>query len=82
MGKHHTAALFRVCGLGPGSLYVGFPQSVQVPDNWLLGILVIVIVVQVSGKYVIIKYLDPEDLIVVPNGPCSSVVYMRLEVFT
>ena len=33
--------------------------NVQVPCNWVLGIWVIVIVVQVLGKYMIIKYLDP-----------------------
>ena len=29
------------------------------PNNWVLGIWVIVIEVQVLGKYMIIKYLDP-----------------------
>ena len=32
---------------------------VQVPKNWVLGIWVIVIIVQVLGKYMIIRYLDP-----------------------
>ena len=34
-------------------------QRVQVPNNSVLGFWVIVIVVQVLGKYMIIKYLDP-----------------------
>ena len=32
---------------------------VHVPNNWVLGIWVIVIMVQVWGKYMIIGYLDP-----------------------
>ena len=32
---------------------------VHVPNNWVLRVLVIVIVVQVLGKYMIIGYLDP-----------------------
>ena len=32
---------------------------VHVPNNLVLGILVIVIIVQVWGKYMIIVYLDP-----------------------
>ena len=32
---------------------------VHVPNNWVLRFCVIVILVQVSGKYVIIWYLDP-----------------------
>ena len=32
---------------------------VHVPNNWVLRVLVIVIVVQVLGKYMIIRYLDP-----------------------
>ena len=32
---------------------------VQVPNNWVLRALVIVILVQVSGKYMSIRYLDP-----------------------
>ena len=31
---------------------------VHVPDNWVR-VLVIVIIVQVLGKYMLIKYLDP-----------------------
>ena len=34
-------------------------QRVHVPNNLVLGIWVIVIVVQVWGKYMIIWYLDP-----------------------
>ena len=29
------------------------------PNNWILRVLEIVIVVQVLGKYLIIRYLDP-----------------------
>ena len=32
---------------------------VHVPNNWVLRVLVIVIIVQVWGKYMIIRYLDP-----------------------
>ena len=32
---------------------------VQVPNNWVLGFWVIVIIVQVLGKFMIIRYLDP-----------------------
>ena len=32
---------------------------VHVPNNWVLGFWVIVIIVQVLGKYMIIKCLDP-----------------------
>ena len=32
---------------------------VHVPNNWVLRVLVIVIAVQVLGKYMIIRYLDP-----------------------
>ena len=39
--------------------YTYIPQRVRVPNNWLLGIRVIVIIVQVLGKYMIIGYLDP-----------------------
>ena len=34
-------------------------ERVQVRNNWVLGFGVIVIVVQVLGKYMIIRYLDP-----------------------
>ena len=34
-------------------------QRVQVPNNWVLGFWVIVIIVQVLGKYMIFRYLDP-----------------------
>ena len=53
----------------PSSLYSlvqatrALPQAltlrVHVPNNLVLGILVIVIIVQVWGKYMIIVYLDP-----------------------
>ena len=36
-----------------------FTQRVQVPNNLVLGFWVIVIIVQVLGKYMIIGYLDP-----------------------
>ena len=41
--------------------YNGFGVSlrVHVPNNWVLGILVIVILVQMLGKYMLIGYLDP-----------------------
>ena len=29
------------------------------PNKWVLRVLVIVIIVQILGKYLIIKYLDP-----------------------
>ena len=34
-------------------------QRVHVPNNWVLGGLLMGIVVQVLGKYMIIGYLDP-----------------------
>ena len=34
---------------------------VQVPNNWVLGYWVIIIIVQVLGKYMIIGYLDFQD---------------------
>ena len=37
-------------------------QRVQVPNNEVLGIGVIVMIVQVLGKYMIIRYLDPKPL--------------------
>ena len=36
---------------------------VPVANNWVLGVLVIVIIEQVLGKYMIIGYLDPEGKI-------------------
>ena len=53
------------CGRFPrGSKYVyieglGLRFRVQVPNNVVLGFWVIVIIVQVLGKYMIIRYLDP-----------------------
>ena len=35
-------------------------QRVHVPNNSVLGSRVIVIIVQVLGKYMIIRHLDPE----------------------
>ena len=32
---------------------------VHVPNDWVLGVLVLAIVVQVLGKYMIIEYLNP-----------------------
>ena len=40
--------------------YVGF--RVQVPNNQVLDFRVIVMMVQVLGKYMIIRYLDPKGL--------------------
>ena len=37
----------------------GITLTVHVPNNWVLRVLVIVIIVQVLGKYMIIRYLDP-----------------------
>ena len=37
-------------------------MRVHVPNNYVLGFWVIVIVVLVLGKYVIIRYLDPQGL--------------------
>ena len=38
---------------------LGFRAYVQVPNNQVPGFRVIVILVQVWGKYMIIRYLDP-----------------------
>ena len=43
---------------GQGKIYFTHTQRVQVPKNWVLGFWVIVIIVQVLGKYMIIRYLD------------------------
>ena len=53
--------------LGPGtSVAKEFPMHkdkntlrVHVPNNWVLRALEILIIVQVLGKYMIIRYLDP-----------------------
>ena len=37
----------------------GLGFRVQVPNNWVFGTWVIVIIVQILGKYMIIGYLDP-----------------------
>ena len=34
-------------------------RRVQVPNNWVLGFWAIGMIVQVLGKYMIIRYLDP-----------------------
>ena len=36
---------------------------VHVPNNWVLGVLVLVIVVQALGKYMNIRYLDPQGIL-------------------
>ena len=42
-------------------LQVGYiTQRVRVPNNLVLGFWVIVIIIQVLGKYMVISYLDPE----------------------
>ena len=53
--------LIALCMDSPLSL---LSPRVQVPNNWVLGILVIVILVQVQGKYMITGYLDPRVLCV------------------
>ena len=42
-------------------VYLRYPIPIRfhVPNNWVLRVLVIVIIVQVLGKYRIIRYLDP-----------------------
>ena len=52
-------------------------QRVHVPNNSVLGIWVIVIIVQVLGKYMIIWYLDPRGSLAsshlaVPLLPASA----------
>ena len=42
-----------------GHLGIQGALRVHVPNNWVLGIWVIVILVQVLGKYMIVRYLDP-----------------------
>ena len=50
---------FTVLLIVQGTSSVSLSQRVQVPNNWVLGFFVIVIIVQVLGKYMIIRYLDP-----------------------
>ena len=50
---------FREKGLGVRDEGCGVTQRVQVPNNKVLGSRLIVIAVQVLGKYMIIGYLDP-----------------------
>ena len=47
--------------IGPGFLgkVAQVTQRVHVPNNWVLGFWVVVIMVQVLGKYMTIGYLDP-----------------------
>ena len=45
--------------LGLPCLVYRVSLRVHVPNNWVLRALVIVIIVQVLGKYMIIRYLDP-----------------------
>ena len=37
----------------------GLGFRVHVPSNWVLRVLVIVVLVQVLGKYMIVRYVDP-----------------------
>ena len=55
MAKHFVIAM--VPELLPQNLTITL--RVHVPNNWVLGIWVIVIIVMVLGKYMIIRYLDP-----------------------
>ena len=41
---------------------LGLSRRVHVPNNGVLGVWVIVIMVQVRGKYMISRYLDPQGL--------------------
>ena len=56
---------FWVLGLGLGSKAIfnynetTITQRVRVPNIWVPGIWVIVIIIEVLGKYMIIGYLDP-----------------------
>ena len=55
---------------GPGT---SIPTlRVHVPNNWVLGFWVIVIIVQVLGKYMIIGYLDPYGYIIPVSISLSS----------
>ena len=40
------------------SMYLPVTLRVYVPKNWVLGFWVIVIIVQLLGKYMTIRYLD------------------------
>ena len=48
-GGHELKPGFQVCK----------PLRIHVSNNWVLRVLVIVIIVQVLGKSMIIRYLDP-----------------------
>ena len=41
---------------------LSFSQRFQVPNNWVLGFWVVVIIVQVLGKCSIITYLEPSGI--------------------
>ena len=56
MGTAQTQALE---GSKNGGALRHITQRVQVPNNWVLGIWVIVITLLALGKYMIIRYLDP-----------------------
>ena len=45
-------------GIYRGILYSNIGFRVHVPNHWVLGFGVIFILVQVLGKYMIIRYLD------------------------
>ena len=55
---YHLGLRRRVCGLAKESVHP-ITQRVHVPNNWVLGIWVIVIIVQVLGEHMMIRYLDP-----------------------
>ena len=44
-----------MCALG----FIGFTLRVHVPNNWVLGLGVVINIIQVMGKYMIVRYLDP-----------------------
>ena len=50
--------------LDPKSLNPELSPRVNIPSSWVLGFWVIVTGVQVLGKYTIIRYLDPQSILV------------------
>ena len=58
LGYYNNAMIPQVQGTLDYARFL-LAQGVQVPNNWVLGFWVIVIIVQVLGKYMIIRYLDP-----------------------
>ena len=50
---HASAAVDETCAT------TRITQRVQVPNNWVLGVWVMGIMVSVLGKYTILRYLDP-----------------------